>query len=426
MAKSAKPFDSEKTLPFPNYKEILINSITPYANNSRTHSPEQIEQIVRSIKEFGFTNPLLIDENNNVIAGHGRLEAAKILALESLPCIVLSHLTKAQKRAYIIADNKLALNAGWDFTRLQEEFAFLKDNDFNIELTGFSIEELCELFPDELPEAFCDEDDCPEVTDETITRPGDVWLLGDHRLLCGDSTVATDVERLMNGLKGNSLFTSPPYNAVGVAQIGANKSMKDSKYHQYDDSKSEEEYLSFISSFTSTWISHCNFICINLQHLAGNKISFIEYLYAYRKNIIDIAIWNKSKGAQPAMAKNVMNSGFEYLLFLSENEKPTKSIPGAKFRGNITNVYEAPGQRNHEFSHVHSATFPVHLPEWFLNSFTKKNDLIIDCFGGTGTTLIACEKLKRKCYMMELDPKYCDVIIKRYENYSGKKAVLEQ
>ena len=406
------------------YKTVLVRDLVKYEGNSRTHSDEQIAKIVRSINEFGFTNPLLVDENNTIIAGHGRLDAALSLGIEELPCIILTGLSDAQKAALVIADNKIALDAGWDNEKLLSQFDFLKEFDYDLTLTGFELDELCELFPDELPEAFCGEDEVP-CDVETQAQLGDIWVLGDHRLLCGDCTVATDVDLLMNGFKGNSLFTSPPYNAVGVAELESNKYMKKSKYNQYEDNKTEEDYLSFISLFTSVWINHCNFMCINLQHLAGNKISFIEYLYAYRKHIIDIAIWNKSKGSAPAMAKNVMNSGFEYLIFLSENENPSKSIPGAKFRGTVTNVYEAPGQRNNEFSNIHSATFPVHLPEWFLNSFTKKNDLIIDCFGGTGSTLIACEKLKRKCFMMELDPKYCDVIIKRYENYSGKKAVRE-
>lgn len=186
---------------FPIYKEISISLIKKYSNNSRKHSEHQVQQIVNSIKEFGFTNPILIDENNQIIAGHCRLEAAKLLKLNAVPCIVLSHLTEAQKKAYVIADNKLALNADWDISMLQKEFEALKIDDFNLELTGFSLEELIDIFPHEEPEVFCDEDDCPEVPEEPIAKLGDVWLLGGHRLMCGDSTSIDAIDKLINGAK---------------------------------------------------------------------------------------------------------------------------------------------------------------------------------------------------------------------------------
>src|SRR5690242_6343898 len=195
----------------PHYKEELINNIKNYTANSRTHSEHQVQQVFNSMKEFGFTNPILVDENNVIIAGHCRVEAAKQLKLEKIPCIVLSHLTETQKRAYVIADNKLALNAGWDLDILRSEFELLKDADFNIELTGFSIEELIEILPEEESEVFCNEDDCPGVPEEPVTKLGDVWLLGEHRLMCGDSTVVTDVERLLDGQSPNTMVTDPPY-----------------------------------------------------------------------------------------------------------------------------------------------------------------------------------------------------------------------
>ena len=219
---------SKNPLKLSSYKEISTNLIKTYSNNSRNHSEHQIDQIVKSITEFGFTNPLLIDENNQIIAGHGRLEAAKILNIESLPCIVFSHLTQTQKRAYIIADNKLALNAGWDISKLQTEFELLRDEDFNLELTGFSLEELIDIFPDDNPEVFCDEDDCPVIPEEPITKPGDIWVLGDHRLMCGDSTSIDAVDKLMNGVKADMVFTDPPYG-VNFEQgkfIGRDKQAK--------------------------------------------------------------------------------------------------------------------------------------------------------------------------------------------------------
>lgn len=233
---------------FPNYKEIKLNLIKKYTNNSRKHSEHQIQQVVNSIKEFGFTNPILIDENNQIIAGHCRLDAAKILKLESVPCIVLSHLTDAQKKAYVIADNKLALNSDWDITMLQKEFEALKLDDFNLELTGFSLEELIDIFPNEEPEVFCDEDDCPDVPEEPIAKLGDVWLLGDHRLHCGDSTSIDAVEKLMNGIKVDLIFTDPPYNVSFNGRSGNFDVIK-------NDNLEAVEFESFIKEVCQTILS---------------------------------------------------------------------------------------------------------------------------------------------------------------------------
>ena len=226
----------------PTYKQISTSLIIPYAKNSRTHSAVQIHQVVQSINEFGFTNPILIDENNQIIAGHCRFEAAKILQMQTLPCIILSHLSEAQKRAYIIADNKLALNAGWDVNILQSEFNFLKEQDFNIELTGFNLEELCELFPQDEIEVFCDENDCPEPPVESMTKLGDFWVLGEHRLLCGDSTVSTDVERLLGGQAPNTMITDPPYGVNYEADWRAKaKGSKKTKREENSNLKNDDQ-----------------------------------------------------------------------------------------------------------------------------------------------------------------------------------------
>jgi len=181
------------------YKSVSVRDLSKYECNSRTHSDEQIEKIVRSINEFGFTNPLLIDEHNVIIAGHGRLAAALSAGLDELPCIVLDGLSDAQKAALVIADNKIALDAGWDRDILLSQFDFLKQFDYDLTLTGFDLEELCEIFPDELPEVFCGEDDVPDLSNDCVSRTGDIWILGNHRLFSGDATIVTDVERLMDG-----------------------------------------------------------------------------------------------------------------------------------------------------------------------------------------------------------------------------------
>ena len=405
-------------------EKVLIEKLIPYARNARTHDEAQVSQIAASIKEFGFNNPILISDDYSIIAGHGRLAAARKLGLAEVPVIRLSHLSDTQRKAYVLADNRLALNAGWDNDLLKLELIELKAEDVDLEMLGFSVEELDGLLNALEPtEGLTDEDAVPEPPEEPITKPGDIWILGNHRLMCGDSTSVDAVEKLIDGTEIDFLFTSPPYNAGDSEKLSGNTHTTDNKYATYQDNKTQDDYLAFLRSFTNAWMWVSKCLAINIQQLAGNKIAFVEYLHSYKNNLIDIAVWNKGHGA-PAMAKNVMNSCFEYLIFLSQNENPSRSIPCADFRGTIKNVYDGSPNRNNEFSNVHAATFPVDFPEWAINSFTKPKSIVGDCFGGTGTTLIACEKTGRTCRMMELDPKYCDVIVKRWEEFTGKKAEL--
>ena len=243
--------------------------------------------------------------------------------------------------------------------------------------------------------------------------------------MCGDSTSIDAVEQLLNGDEVDFIFTSPPYNAGKSEALSGNTHTTDNKYATYKDDKNQDDYLDFLCGFTNAWIWNVKCMAVNIQQLAGNKIAFLKYLHKYKDHFVDMAIWNKGHAA-PTLAENVMNSCFEYIIFLAQSENPSRAIPGAKFRGNVKNVYDGKPNRNNEFSKVHAATFPVDFPEWAITNFTKKNALVADCFGGTGTTLIACEKLGRHARLMELDPKYCDVIIKRWEDYTGKKAYLSE
>ena len=406
-----------------NIVQIKIESLIPYVNSARTHSDAQVAQIAGSIKEFGFNNPVLIDEESGIIAGHGRVLAARKLNLNTVPCIKLNHLSPAQRKAYILADNKLALNAGWDNDILRLELADLKELDIDTDLTGFTLDEIAKLSP-QTTVGLTDEDAVPEVPAIPITKLGDVWLLGKHRVMCGDSTSIDAVEKLMDGQKANMAFTSPPYNVGKSASLSGTKHLGDKKYVAYRDDKTQSEYLDLLIGFTNAWIGFCEFMAVNLQQIAGNKTSFVDYMATYKGNLIDVCIWDKGH-AQPAMAKNVMSSRFEYILFITEKKNPSRAIPGANFRGTVSNVYNGTPNRNNEFSKVHAATFPVGFPIWAIESFTSINAIVSDPFGGTGTTLIACEKTGRVNRSMELDPKYCDVIVKRWEDFTGKKAVLE-
>ena len=386
----------------PNYKEISINLIKKYSNNSRKHSDHQVQQVVNSIKEFGFTNPVLIDENNQIIAGHCRLEAAKLLKLDSVPCIVLSHLTEAQKKAYVIADNKLALNADWDITMLQKEFEALKLDDFNLELTGFSLEELIDIFPQEEPEVFCDEDDCPEVPEDPIAKLGDVWLLGEHRLMCGDSTSIDAVDKLMNGVKADMVFTDPPY---GV-EYQSNMRTKSKKFDVLANDNVFLDIAPVIECASKGWV----FIWTSWK--VQNKWLEQFQSFDYPSNMV---IWHKPGGGIGDL-KKTFSTDYEVALVWNR---------GAELCGKrIGSVWTI--NKDGASTYMHPTQKPVALAVEALDKCTNYHDSILDLFGGSGSTLIACEKTKRKCFMMELDPRYVDVIVKRYENYTGKKAVLER
>lgn len=373
------------------YKKV--NDLIPYVNNSRTHSEEQVNQIVASINEFGFTNPLLIDEKDNIIAGHGRLLASKKLKMEEVPCIVLSGLTEAQKKAYIIADNKMALNAGWNEELLKIELENLKELDFDLKLTGFDIDELDDIFQVEEEQEIVEDDFEIEVPEEPKAKLGDIYQLGNHRLMCGDSTKAEDVEKLMNGNKADMIFTDPPYNVQFNGRSGKFEVIE-------NDDLSKEDFNIFMSK-TIDLIKKINppiyYIWCNWKFygILQEKLEF--------KNCI---VW----------AKNVFGLGkgyrhqHEFCLFNGIVDDDIK---------NESDLWEIAKDSNY----VHPTQKPVALCSRALKNH-KKVINVLDLFGGSGSTLIACEQLNRNCYMMELDPKYVDVIIKRWEEFTGKKAVL--
>lgn len=395
---------------FPAYKVVSIDSLIPYARNSRTHSPEQVTQIAASIKEFGFTNPVLIDEQGGIIAGHGRVLAATKLKMTDVPCIELAHLSETQKRAYVIADNKLALNAGWDDEMLRLEFDELSEAGFDLELTGFSLEEIDGLQVNEITEGLTDEDAVPEAPDEPVSKLGDVWLLGNHRLMCGDSTSIDAVERLMDGQKADMVFTDPPYGMFLDADYSGMKSKfkgssggakYDNVIGDHDDFKPE-----FINNIF-TCFGYCKEIFLWGADYYADLLP--------NRNEGSWVVWDK-RGDESA--DKMFGSTFELCWSKAKHKRMLARVKWAGIFGM---------EKEHDKKRCHPTQKPVELISWFFDYYSMQDKRVVaDLFGGSGSTLIACEKTGRKAYLMELDPKYVDVIIKRWQDFTGKQAVHEK
>ena len=386
---------------FPDYKTVLVSSLIPYARNSRTHSDTQVGQIAASIKEFGFLNPIIVDGESGIIAGHGRVLAAQKLGLAELPVIEAGHLSDAQRRAYIIADNKLAMNAGWDDEMLRVELDALGVDGFDLELTGFSLDEIADLQIEEVPEGLTDEDAVPEAPDEPVTVEGDVWLLGSHRIMCGDSTSIDAVDILLQGKKAGMVHTDPPYG-VSYQSNGRTKSSK------FDVLKNDDTFLDIapvIEACSTGWV----FVWTSWKVLT----TWIDMLgcFGYPSNQV---IWHKPGGGIGDL-KKTFSSDYETALVWHRGAELTGKRIGSVWR------FDKDGAA----SYLHPTQKPVALAEEAIDKTTKTGCIVLDLFGGSGSTLIACEKTNRHCRMMELDPRYSDVIINRWQQYTGKEAVLE-
>jgi DNA modification methylase len=376
---------------FYEHKIVSVEDLIPYALNSRTHSDEQVAQLAASIREFGFTNPVLIDQDANLIAGHGRLLAARKAKMAQVPAVVVTGLDDRKRRALVIADNKLALNAGWDEEALRVELEDLA-GDFG-ELMGFSEEELLELLKqDETTEGLTDEDAVPEAPEQPVTVEGDVWLLGRHRLMCGDSTSIDAVEKLMDGQKADMVFTDPPYN---IDYQG----VKDRREKIKNDKMSDEDFVDFLRQ--SIMGCETMYVCCSWQYAHLFKQAMTDLARAPKAMIV----WNK---VNPAQHLDKYFKQHEIIFYYGD-------FGGKKtLRGD---VWEMKRQRNT----VHPTMKPIELIDMAMVDQPEKLT-VYDAFGGSGSTLISCEKNHRDCRMMELDPKYCDVIIKRWQDFTGQEA----
>ena len=387
-----------------------IKRLIPRVTNPRTHTPEQIGQIAASIREWGWTNPILVGSDGDVIAGHARLLAARQLGMAAVPVIQLGHLSEAQCRALVIADNQLAINAGWSEDMLRVELQALQEADFDLNLVGFDEEELARLLEAEGAGAgLTDEDDVPEVSDKPISKAGDLWNLGPHVLLVGDATSEVDVARLMNGAAADLIFTDPPYNVDYQGYTEDRLTIE-------GDSMSAQQFSEFLATTFGSYrriVKHSAslYVC----HPSSWQREFQNALEAAGFEVRCQIIW----------AKNTFAWGFGRYKFRHEPifychvAGQSDAWYGNKSQSTLWEENKPAANR------LHPTMKPVELVERALLNSSKKGDVVVDLFGGSGSTLIACERRGRAARLIELDPRYADVICRRYQEYTGKKAVLD-
>lgn len=391
-----------------------IEKLVPYARNARTHADEQVSQIAASIKEWGWTTPVLVDETGGIIAGHGRTLAAQRLKMTEVPVMVAKGWSDAKKRAYVIADNKLALNAGWDNEMLALELGELQGMDFDLDLTGFSAEEIAALIPLEIPPGLTDEDEAPEVKDNPTTVLGDVWLMGKHRVMCGDSTSIDAVEKLMAGQKSDMVFTDPPYGMKYGGGRAAGSTPKGALVKAHGmilgDDKTGDDLIALIRDALATGVAvsksgSAKYVCFPWRTYS----EFESALSECGLNPAACIVWDKKS---IGLGNANYRPQHEFIFYIKG-----ESWFGDRAQSDVWYM-----SRGATGEYVHPTQKPVELIERAINNSSKGGDNILDLFGGSGSTLIAAEKNGRYGYLMELDPKYCDVIIRRWQNYTGKVA----
>jgi DNA modification methylase len=396
-----------------------IGDLSPLPGNPRKGD---VEAVKRSYERFGQRKPIVANRDGTVIAGNHQLKAAQALGWDEIAVVFVDDDDQTAK-AFALADNRTADLGTYDDQALADLLAEVAIDPELLLATGYDLDALADLDASlDLPTV--DEPDEVPTSAPAKTIKGDVWLLGPHRLMCGDSTVPTDVERLMAGAKANICFTSPPYALGKNISLSGNKTLSDKK-SAYDDHKDDaEQWPSLMRNwFNASHEAVRDAWLVNVQLLAGNKRDLIAWLNENSGRLIDVAVWDKGH-AQPAMAEGVMNSRFELLAAFGE-QNASRAFPLSSWRGTIPNVYEAPLQTNNEFANVHGATMPTHLPIWVMSKLFDQCESVYEPFAGTGTTLIAAHMTKKVAYGMEISPAYCDIICKRWQTKTGIKPIAE-
>jgi DNA modification methylase len=390
-----------------------IDRLIPYIRNARTHTEEQIAQVAASIVEFGWTNPILIGADGVIIAGHARLLAARKLGMTEVPVIVLDHLTETQRRALVLADNRLAMNAGWDEEMLRVELESLQEDGFNLDIVGFSDEEIEVLLrdPAEVAAGNTDEDAVPETPETAVTMPGDVWVLGEHRLLCGDSTQMEAVEKVLAQGLADMVFTDPPYNVNYGATMKDKLRKKSRKIANDNLGAGFDQFLRDACANILAVTKGAIYICMSSSELHTLHRAFTEAGGHWSTFVI----WAKNAFT---MGRSDYQRQYEPVLY-GWKEGTDHFWCGARDQGDVWFIKKPVA------NDLHPTMKPVELVDRALRNSTKSRDTVLDPFGGSGTTLIACERTGRQARLIEMEPKYCDVIIRRWQDFSGNEANLE-
>ena len=407
------------------------NELRPYGNNARTHSKKQIRQIATSIERFGFTNPVLISDDGEIIAGHGRVAAARLLGLSAVPTLALSHMSEAERKAYVLADNKLALNAGWDREILAIELQGLIELDFDVEVTGFSLAET-DFTLDDLREANPEgrdspEDSVPPLAAAAVTRRGDIWLLGRHKLICGDARQRSDYENLLGAERADVVFTDPPYNVRIEGHVMGLGSVKHREFAFASGEMSKSQFTDFLTAALSATAAYMRdgaiaFVCMDWRHMAELLIAG-EAAFTELKNLV---VWNKTNGGMGSFYRSKHELIF---VFKNGTAEHTNSFGLGETGRYRTNVWDYAGississSRSEELA-MHPTVKPVALVADALRDCSRRGEIVLDGFGGSGSTLIAAEKTGRLARLIEYDELYCDTIVRRWELMTGKSAVL--
>jgi DNA modification methylase len=413
--------------------ERSIATLRPYAGNARTHSRRQIRQLADSIARFGFTNPILIADDDTILAGHGRVEAAKLLGMTHVPTICLSHLTAAERRAYVLADNKLALNAGWDQELLAIELQALVDLDFDVELTGFSLAEV-DLVLDaagerDVPGPAGPADVIPPLPETAFSRRGDLWQCGRHRLLCGDARDHRDYAAVLDGETVDLIFTDPPYNVPIDGHVCGLGRVRHREFAMGAGEMSEAAFTAFLTETLGAAAKTCHdgaiaYVCMDWRHM-GELLAASKQVFSELKNL---CVWNKTNGGMGAFYR----SKHELVFVFKVGSAPHVNTFGLGETGRYrTNVWDYPGissigpNRDAELA-MHPTVKPVALVADAIRDCSKRGNIVLDPFGGSGTTLIAAEQVGRSTRLLEYDPAYCDTIVRRWQVLTGKHATLAQ
>lgn len=411
--------------------ECAISSLRPYAGNARTHSKKQIKQIARSIERFGFTNPVLVSDDGEIIAGHGRVEAAKLLGWKQVPTLALSHLSEDERRAYVIADNKLALNAGWDKAILAIELQALSELKFDVELTGFSLAEI-DLVIDEAGEADPNGFDAPEdevefATGQPVSRHGDLWLMGRHKLLCGDARSSFGFEVLMGSESVDLVFTDPPYNVKIDGNVCGLGAVKHREFAFASGEMSQNQFTAFLADTLGNAASVMRdgaiaYVCMDWRHM-GELLAAGSAVFTELKNLV---VWNKTNGGMGAFYRSKHELIFVFKQGTAEHTNSFGLGETGRYRTNVwdyAGISSISGSRSEELA-MHPTVKPVALIADAIRDCSRRGEVVLDCFGGSGSTLIAAEKTGRSARLIEYDPLYCDTIVSRWEKLTGKRATL--